>query len=210
GRIAPIPHLPHSLTKCCRSFRRWGKLIVAVALWLWLAQRLAAGAAVDFRQAANNDAGFGLGNTHWISSIIQDNNSTYYESMSVLERVLFTGLPPTSGNHHSLLFRHQFTKGGIHAYDFLTSYAQAQADNAGALGVTIALNPCGLDIGPPASLTTLCSVLHGGTNVAEIALSADSFISKDGSTAAKIAAYEAGHGPRTIRILGDAPFSNAA
>jgi len=168
------------------------------AMWICLALSLAAGSAVDFRQAADNDAGFGLGNTHWVSSIIQDNNSAYYESMSVMQRMLFTGLPPTSGNHHSLLFRHQFTKGGIHAYDFLTSYAQAQADNAGALGVTIVLNPCGLDIGPPASLTTLCSVLHGGTNLAEIALSADPFISKDGSTAAKIAAYEAGHGARTI------------
>src|SRR6266705_177468 len=208
--IASIPHIPQGLAYCSLSLRRSVRVILIIALWICLAQRLAAGAAVDFRQAADNDAGFGLGNTHWFSSIIQDNNSAYYESMSVMQRVLFTGLPPTSGNHHSLLFRHQFTKGGIHAYDFLTSYAQAQADNAGALGVTIALNPCGLDIGPPASLTTLCSVLHGGTNVADIALSADSFISKDGSTAAKIAAYEAGHGPRTIRILGDAPFSNAA
>ena len=62
---------------------------------------------------------------------------------------LFAGLPDTAGNHHSLLFRHQFTKGGLHAYDFLTSFAQAQAEDVADLGVTIILNPCGPDIGPP-------------------------------------------------------------
>jgi hypothetical protein len=181
-----------------------------LATCLFLAQKVSAATTVDFRQAANEDSGYGLGNTHWVSSIIQDNNSAYYESMSVMERVLFVGLPATTGNHHSLLFRHQFTKGGVHGYDFLTSYAQAQADNAGALGVTILVNACGLDIGPPASLATTCSVLHSGSNFVDVLAPADSFVSKDGSTSDKIAAYEANHGPRTIRVLGDAPISNVA
>src|SRR5438270_13304024 len=68
-----------------------------------LVQNLSGSTGVDFRQAADNDAGFGLGNIHWVSSIIQDNNSAYYESMSVMQRLLFTGVPTTSGNHHSLL-----------------------------------------------------------------------------------------------------------
>ena len=191
----------------------WG--MVGVLWWLVLAclgfvQPLIAGTTIDFRQAANDDAGFGLGSTHWISSVIQSGNSAYYESMSVMQRVLFAGLPPTTNNHHSLLFRHQFTKSGRHAYDFLTSYAQAQADNAGALGVTIVVNPCGDDIGPPASLAAMCAALHGGTNLVDVAVPGDPFVSKDGSMAARIAAYEAGHGPRTIRILGDAPVSNVA
>jgi hypothetical protein len=192
---------------------RWRELVanlcpLALAVLAFF-QPLASDAAVDFRQAANNDAGFGLGNTHWVSSIIQDNNSVYYEGMSVLQRVLLTGLPPTSGNHHSLLFRHQFTKGGIHGYDFLTSYAQAQANNADALGVTILVNACGSEIGPPGSLATACAVLHAGSNFVNVAVPADSFISKDGSTADRILAYETRHGSRTIRIHGDAPVSNA-
>src|SRR5215472_69921 len=77
----------------------------------------------DFRQAANNDAGYGLGNTHWINSIVQASNSRYYEGMSVFQRFIVDGLPATTGNHHSLLFSHEFTKGGVHAYDFLTSWA---------------------------------------------------------------------------------------
>jgi hypothetical protein len=128
--------------------------------------------------------------------------------MSVMQRVIFAGLPSTTNNHHSLLFRHQFTKSGRHAYDFLTSYAQAQVDNAGALGVTIVVNPCGVDIGPPSSLTTICSSLHAGSNIVDVAVPSDPFVSKDGSTASRISAYEAGHGPRTIRILGDAPITN--
>src|SRR6266705_2595018 len=94
--IASIPHIPQGLAYCSLSLRRSVRVILIIALWICLAQRLAAGAAVDFRQAADNDAGFGLGNTHWVSSIIQDNNSAYYESMSVMQRMLFTGLPPTS------------------------------------------------------------------------------------------------------------------
>src|SRR6266566_634840 len=129
--------------------------------------------------------------------------------MSVPQRILFAGLPGTSGNHHSLLFRHQFTKGAIHGYDFLSSYSQAQADNAAALGVTILLNPCRADIGPPSSLADTCSALHAGANYSVVPAPDDPFISKDGPTSARIAAYEAAHGPRTIRILGNAPISNA-
>ncbi len=210
ARSARVSGCVHGRASAARSIRRViaeiGFLAVAGALCV---QPLSAGTSIDFRQAANNDSGFGLGNTHWISSVIQNNNSSYYESMSVMQRVVFAGLPATSGNHHSLLFRHQFTKAGVHAYDFLTSYAQAQADNAGALGVTIVVNPCGADLGPPASLAALCSALHAGTNIADVIVPADSFVSKNGSTTARIAAYEAGHGPRTLRILGDAPVSNA-
>src|SRR5882724_6247731 len=123
---------------------------------LLAAQSLVAGTVVDFKQAANNDSGFGFGNIHWVTSIIQANNSVYFEGMSVRQRVLFTGLPSTAGNHHSLLFRHQFTKGGLHTYDFLISYAQAQTEDAADLGIVEVLNPCGLEIGPPPSLADTC------------------------------------------------------
>jgi len=165
---------------------------------------------VDFKQAANNDPGFGIANIHWVNSILQANNSIYFEGMSVRQRVLFAGLPSTAGNHHSLLFRNQFTKGGLHAYDFLTSYAQAQAEDLADLGVITVLNQCGADIGPPSSLATTCAVLHDSTNFLDVRIPSDPFISKDGSTSNRITAYEAQHGPRTIRIYGDAPISNAA
>lgn len=167
----------------------------------------------DFKQSANNEtsgAVTGLGNIHWIGSIVQSSNSKYLEGMSNFQRTIFTSVPATTGDNHSLSFSHQFTKGGVHAYDFLTSYAQATADDAAALGTAISLNPCGIEIGPPGSLGTTCSTVRGGVNFVDVVVPDDSYISKDGSTAAKIAAYETTHGNRTIRIYGNAPISGAA
>src|SRR5262249_29484949 len=80
---------------------------------------------VDFSQCANDDSPFVLGQCHWISSILQASDSRYFEGMSVPQRVVFTGIPATTGDNHELTFHVQATKGSIHAYDFLTSYEQA-------------------------------------------------------------------------------------
>ncbi len=220
-RSIGVPKPPIDVSPCIarrESFTTWfasvfGRILFGACTILAVESSMpsafAASTAVDFKQAANNDSGFSLGNIHWVNSTLQPNNSTYFEGMSVPQRLLFAGLPGTSGDHHSLLFRHQFTKGAIHAYDFLSSYDQALADNAAALGVTILLNPCGADIGPPSFLADTCSALHSGVNYSVVPAPVDPFISKDGPTSARIAAYEAVHGPRTIRILGNAPISNA-
>ena len=169
---------------------------------------------VDFKQSANNDAGFGLGNIHWIGSIVQGSNSTYFEGMSNFQRTVFTDVASTPSNIHRLTFNHEFTKGGVHAYDFLTSYAQALQDDAQALGVAITLNPCGVEIGPPASLAGTCSTLRAGSNFVDVDVPDDPYISKDGSTLNRITAYETSgtpvHGNRTIRIYGDAPIGAAS
>src|SRR5215510_5171119 len=115
GRVAPSPQkAPEFAGTCLRSCR----IALLLAASIGFSLRLSAGTSVDFRQAANDDPSFGLQNIHWISSIIQDNNSMYFEGMSVRQRLLISGVPGTAGNHHSLLFRHQFSKGSAHAYDF--------------------------------------------------------------------------------------------
>src|SRR5215472_17320645 len=121
GRVAPSPHkAPKFAGICLRGCR----IALALAASTAFSLKLSASTSADFRQAANDDSGFGLQNIHWINSIIQDNNSMYFEGMSVRQRLLISGIPGTAGNHHSLLCRHQFSKGSAHAYDFLTSYAQ--------------------------------------------------------------------------------------
>src|SRR6266404_5672240 len=180
ARLAPRPHIARKFVETGLGFRSGGIVLVLAGAWLFLAQSLVAGRVVGFKQAANNDPGFGFGNIHWVTSIIQANNSIYFEGMSVRQRVLFAGLPSTAGNHHSLLFRHQFTKGGLHAYDFLTSYAQAQAEDLADLGVMVVLNPCGFDIGPPSNLGSTCAALHDSTNFADVSVPSDTFVSKDG------------------------------
>ena len=159
--------------------------------------------SVDFRQSANND-GLGLGSNHWLNSIVQSSNSVYYEGMSNFQRAIFTDVPATTGNNHSLTFEHDATKGGIHAYDFLTSYQQAIVNNQALLGVPVTLNPCGTNIA--ASMVTPCNTVRGGLNFIDVDVPDDTFLSKDGPTATKIAAYEVINGNRTIRIWGNAPF----
>src|SRR5436190_3305041 len=211
GLFAGIGSRPcsRSSAEFWRSFQSGGMSLFFMAALIALPHDLSAGTVVDFRQAANNDASFGLQNIHWITSIIQDNNSMYFEGMSVRQRLLITGLPSTSGNHHSLLFRHQFSKANVHAYDFLASYAQAAAEDLADFGAVANVNPCGADIGPPSSLAATCSALHSGTNFVDVPAPLDTFISKDGPIAAKITAYESVHGPRTVSISRNAPISNA-
>ena len=193
---------------------RWSGFAVATvaAVLMVLAPGGSASAdfsVVDFRQCANEDNT--LGDCHWISSIVQQSNSKYYEGMSVPQRVVFTGITTTSGNVHTLTFTHQATKAGKHAYDWLTSYGQAIAA-AAAAGVPYAdLNgqACDDEIGPPGTLGATCASLRSGSNFT-VDVPDDPFVSKDGSTQSRINAYEGTYGNRTIKIYGNSAFSGAS
>ncbi len=186
---------------------------------------------VDFKQGANNDTtGGGLctpvpGCIHWISSIVQSSNSIYFEGMSNPQRVVFTNIP--SGTSHTMTFSHQWTKGGIHAYDFLTGYDDAMtvAPSPPFPAPGIVLNECGQDIGPPGSLQGTCCDLHdyascpgggapgGGAHFMDFSIPDDGTPAVvdpvDGALAPRIAAYEAMFGNRTIRIYADQPVTGA-
>ncbi|HEV8608693.1 MAG TPA: hypothetical protein VGS98_01300 [Thermoanaerobaculia bacterium] len=149
----------------------------------------------------------GLGNCHWIGSILQSGNSLYAEGMSVTQQGVFTGIAATAGNTHTLTFEVDFTKGGEHGYDWLTSYAQAVAAAANA-GITLTLNPCGPEL--PASLGGTCNSLRSGTNTFAVTVPDDPFVSSDGSTQSRINAYEAVFGDRVFTMYGDAPISAAS
>ncbi len=163
---------------------------------------------VDFKQCANEDPT--LGTCHWINSIVQDSNSKYFEGMSVPQRVVFTDIPATTGNVHTLTLSHQATKGGIHAYDWLTSYGQAIAAAAAAGVAFTDLNgqACDPNIGPPGTLGATCAALRSGSNSADVTVPDDPFTSKDGSTQTRINAYEGVFGNRTIKIYGNSSISS--
>src|SRR6266540_2399792 len=168
----------------------------------------------DFRQGANDDSGYSppLGNIHWIGSILQQSNSVYTEGMLVPQRTLFNNVPSTTGDVHKLHFAHLATKSGIHAYDWLGSFPQAETVDEAFLTaftgspVNVTLNECGPVLGPPASLATVCSGLRSGTNFVDMNVPDDPFISKDGSTQTRINTFETCWGNRTIRIWGNAPI----
>jgi uncharacterized repeat protein (TIGR01451 family) len=169
----------------------------------------AAGVTTDFRQCAENETTgtvTGLGNCHWINGALITSNSEYFEGMSVPQRTIFLGVPATTGNTHTLTFHVQFTKGGVHGYDWLVSYNQAVAD-ALANGITLNLNPCGPEIGPPSTMAADCTTIRAGPNSLPVSVPGDPFVSKDGPTQTRITAYEAVRGARTIKIYGDASIT---
>ncbi len=205
-----------------------GALLLGVAMSLAGAPKvaLAAPLVVDFKQAANDDAPapLSLGDVHWINSIVQAGNAMYFEGMSNPQRVVFSNIAATTGNIHSLSLSHQATKGGIHAYDFLTSWVQAVAaadaivapppglltgDNA-PISPFYLDDQCDESIGPPASLGATCSALDSGGFCVDVPVPDDPFVSKDGSTQSRIDAYESAFGNRTIRICGNAAISAAS
>ncbi len=166
----------------------------------------------DFKQCANKDSPLPAGTCHWIGSIVQGSNANYTEGMALPQRVVFDGIVATSGDNHVLTFDHDNTKGGIHAFDYLVSYAQATllASNYGfPYSSSLFDQACADEIGPPGTLQATCNAIRTGANHAVVNVPDDPFISKDGSTQSRINAFEGVWGDRTIDIYGNAPITNA-
>ncbi len=155
-------------------------------------------ASLQFHQCANENPT--LGSCDWIGSILQNTNSAYTEGMSVPQRLILKSVDSAPGDIHTLTFSHQATKGGNHAYDFLTAYNQGN-------NPALTLNPCD-DLNP--SDTILCNLLRSGGNTQTPNVPDDPFISADGSTQSRIDAYELVYGNRTIQIYGNAAISSAS
>ena len=157
---------------------------------------------VDFRQYANLD-------DLWINSILQKSNSKYYEGMSVPQRLVFVDIESNTGNVHTLTLAHQATKGGFHAYDWLTAWNQGNVP-------PLTYTPWGDNIGPHVT-TAICQSLHlqSGANEIFVDVPNDPFISKDDTpptltTQTRIDAYESAYGNRQIRICGNQPITSAS
>ena len=167
----------------------------------------------DFKQWGN------VPQRDWINSILQSNNSAYYEGSSTLQRIVLVGIPATNGNTHSLRLSHQAYKSGRHAYDFITSYDQALLDYPGASGggdLTIGLAVNGTNIGPQAT-AAMVQALHSGPHSATATVPAAALYSTVASfppdnVSARVAAYDASVGgsqKRAVQLYGNAPISNA-
>jgi uncharacterized repeat protein (TIGR01451 family) len=153
-------------------------------------------ASVDFTQYANTD-------DEWIGSILQKTNSMYYEGMSVPQRTILDGIGLTPGATHSLTFSAMATKGGTHAYDWLTAYNQGNVP-------PLAYDVCGEKLGNSPDFAAICSDLHTSGYSILVNVPDDPFISKDGSTQSRIDAYEAQFGNRQIEIYGNEPITSAS
>lgn len=182
-------------------------MLVGFSALGFLSNAQAGGVDVDFKQASNKNPV--QGDVIWIGSILQTSNSTYYEGMSTLQRLVLVGIPKTPGDVHTLTLKHQANKGTSHAYDFLTSWPQAlqAAHEIGGPTMFVNLNECGPNIGPPTDLGAICADLHtsGFTATPDAPDAMGTVLGDD--VASKAAAYEAHFGNRTVKIYGNAPIS---
>ncbi len=97
---------------------------------------------VSFQQCANGKmAPF---TCSWINGIVQQSNSVYAEDMALPQRLLFTSLDDFNapGDIFKLEFKHESTKAGIHAFDWLVGWGQAGtlANDLGLPYATVPLN----------------------------------------------------------------------
>lgn len=146
---------------------------------------------------------------HWITVNLQANNCYYYEGMSTLQRLMLTSITANSSNTHTMLLSIQASQGGAnHAYDFLTSWAQAvaaaDAVNGGA-GLLTNLNECGTGISSAAT----CNTIHSSGNSLVVAAPSNLGTVLGDDVAAAAAAYERLFGQRSITIYGTAPITSA-
>src|SRR5262249_44564835 len=149
----------------------------------------------------------GLGNCHWINSILQKNNSEYFEGMDVAQRLILDQVPATSGNVHTLTFHMQWSHSGIHAYDWLTGWDDVSATSQAIGGFPTTRNPCGQEIDNsliPPPPPGVCQGLQAGSS-AQVNVPDDPFLSGIGgngtSTQSRINAYETAYGDRNITLL---------
>jgi hypothetical protein len=98
-------------------------LAVPVLLFFARAQPVLAYSIGTYDQCSNDDGdGYSSGDTgcRWINGNLQSNNSTYVEGDATVQRLWLTDFVP--GSSHTITFKYGTTKGGKHAYDFLTTW----------------------------------------------------------------------------------------
>ncbi len=81
-----------------------------------------------YDQCQNDDGdGYVTGDTgcRWTTGNLIASNSTYHEGDSTVQRLWVEGFVP--GSPHTVTFKYGTTKGGKHAYDFLTTYDASEA-----------------------------------------------------------------------------------
>ncbi|MCM2271759.1 MAG: hypothetical protein NDJ18_04300, partial [candidate division Zixibacteria bacterium] len=83
----------------------------------------------------------------WANGNINTTNSCYSEGNSVPFRYFVAGTG--AGTQHSFVISMEWTKGGVHAYDYVTEYDQSEAAAIAAAG-----GPCGSPTTPPGDCAT--------------------------------------------------------
>ncbi len=167
-----------------------------------------------FEQCSNENNT--LGQCVWIVSNAQDNNSLYIEGMVLAQRMMWDGVTDSATapvTTHVITWTTQWTKGSKHAYDFVTSYSDAQQTSLAIGGFGLTMNECAdLPTGGGApTMPTECATIRAGTNHLVVTVPDDSYVSGQCdlglcNTQDRIDAFETEFGNRTIDIWTDQPL----
>jgi predicted RNA-binding protein with TRAM domain len=118
----------------------------------------------DFSQGSNKNPT--LGNVVWIGSILQSNNSQFFEGQSTLQRVFLMDIPAHASGKYKLQISHQAMKSTSHAYDFILNWDKAIATSNAIFANTYAsLNSCA-QLGP--KVTAAQCAAFDGANVTTV------------------------------------------
>ncbi len=157
----------------------------------------AANNLINFQQCNTGEPP--TGTCAWINGILNAGQSTYFEGMATPQRILYDNV--TAGSH-TVQFTLAWTKAGKHAYDFPVSWTQAVtlASTIGHFSLSMS-DPC-------FDMTGDLATCRSGIYTQSVAFPTDNYISgqyalpaTDGSTSAKIAAFEAAYGGSSTRAL---------
>jgi len=102
---------------------------------------------VNLDQCSNGSPKFLDLHCDWQNGDLNGSNSEYAESQSVPYRLFITNLDPTVS--HTIHFNYDFTRGGVEAIDFLTTWNVTQTGADPCSGSSAVPSPC-----PPGPATT--------------------------------------------------------
>jgi len=172
---------------------------------------------IDFRQPRNQ--GHPATPLYWTNGINNATQAEYFEGMGVPQRIIFTGLAPTSNNTHTLRFRHECVKAQSadrHAYDFLMSWEQAVATAAAignnSLNELLNLNTQVCNGGISAAASAACVSFSPPSNQAFANVTDNMGNPPNHHGIANvndvITCFETDYGDRNIEMDGNSPISN--
>jgi hypothetical protein len=202
--------------KAGKALRGLVALLVVFVLAIALTKDADAGfVRSSFLQCSNQNNT--LGQCKWIGSNVQDNNSVYIEGMALAQRVYYDGVTNRAASPqttHVITWNTQWTKGSRHAYDWLVSYAQAQALSTAVGGFALTMNYCS-DLstsGQSPTETDNCNAVYPSGNHVSVSVPDDSYVSGQCdsglcNTQDRINAFEALFGNRTIDVYTNQPVT---
>src|SRR3989442_7785824 len=95
--------------------------------------------------------------TQWVNGNLNGNQAHFFEGDSIPYRMRFSGLGTGAGVSHTVTIGWDTTKGGKHAFDYLTSFDRTETTADPCSGVAGCGSPTTFAIPPDGNFTAACT-----------------------------------------------------